>query len=473
MTFVSTALFAQEKELHLILGGNTGLTNFSYKLETGTPKSDLGFGAFIEAQYYFDQYFGFSIGLDFSIFNTNSYFKDKKFLFPGSKDNEKDSCDITVQLRDWTERQKTYFLDIPLLLKLQYKWGEKEKHGFYFGLGIKLQIPVSSNYEKTNRDITVYGHYPALGFPAGKEGYGVELSWYGEETNDDLFWSGENQLKTGCGIIGEIGFLIGLSRRVDMMIGVSADYGFVNIKKNSDDLLEVEKDRMTRDDKLGKIVSYNGILNSKKTNMIYPLSVKANLGLRIKIGKLGKRNNQKIQTKKPTEISNNIESRPVRKDTIIVNPIIVPIYLPLTSEDDQKEIEQRPINYNESPKTGKEKSMSQTVIDEIEESIYFVQHKYDLDQKAMEVLDRKVAQMKRHPSIRISMIGHTCEPGSGTQNDELAHNRVLSARYYMIGKGITPHRIEVVPRSKHHPFFPNSTDEYRRLDRRVDFIFRE
>jgi outer membrane protein OmpA-like peptidoglycan-associated protein len=478
--FTMTNIFAQEKGLHLTLGGNVGRTNFSYKLESGMPKPGLGFGAGIGAHYYFTQYLGLSIGMDLSVFNTNSHFEDKKFLFPGMKDIEQDTCDLTVRLRNWTEAQKTYFLDIPLLARFQCKWGRKEMHGFYLGLGIKLQIPVSSSYKKADGKVQVYAYYPKYGLNLGEEGLGVELPWYGYGTNDDIFWKGKNQLKMGCAITGEAGFLIGLSRRVDLTLGMMADYGFANIKKKSEELMSVDKNRTPQDEKVGEIASYNGILNSNKTNMIHPLSLRATIGLKIKIGKLKEENNLDDQTKQLAEVLKSMEGKG-RRDTIVVNPVVIPIYIPSDSAGGYRG--GRPSRYYDEdyyddggargaePRRSRGATLPQEAIDDLEESIYFALDKYDLDQEAIVVLDRKVAQMKKYPYVSVSLVGHTCDLGSTLHNDELSRNRATEARFYMISKGVKPSRIEIVPMGKHYPNYPNTTEESRRMNRRVDFKF--
>ena len=470
--FTTTNIFAQEKGLHLFLGGNAGRTNFSYRLEAGNPKADLGYGASIGAQYYFTEYLGLSLGVDLSVFNTISHFnQNREFKFPGIIDSDKDSCDITIELRKWEEGQKTYFIDIPLLMRFQYKWGRKEMHGFYLALGVKLQVPFSTNYKKAQGDVGVYGYYPEWELTLGWAEKGVELPWHGYGTNSDMDWSGKNQLKLGCAIQAEAGLLIGLSRRVDLTIGALADYGFLNIKKNHDNLVELVKNKTPQEGEVGAVASYNGVLNSNKTNMIHPSSIRATLGLRVKIGKLKEKEDPDDQAKKLAEILANME--PGKRDTIIINPVIS---LPFDSA--WIEAMKRMPRYDDGdddPARIKRTAATvpQEVIDDLEESIYFALDKYDLDDEAIEVLDRKVAQMKKYPYVSVSLVGHTCDLGTNPHNDELSRNRAMSARFYMISKGIKPSRIEIVPMGKHHPTYPNNTEESRKLNRRVDFMFNQ
>ena len=460
--FASTNIFAQEKGLYLTLGGSVGHTNFKYKLEDGKPKPGIGFGAGIGAQYFFTKHLGLSLGVDLSIFNTYSCFdKDKLFRLPTMVDNENDTCNVSVVLRGWTESQKTYFIDIPLLLRFQHKWGKKELHGFYFAFGPKLQIPVSSSYKKAEGDVKVYAHYPKYNLPLGDGNLGEEIPWHGYG-NTDKNWKGKNNLKLGCSIMGEAGFLIGLSRRIDLSVGISAEYGFLNIKKNNDNLLNVVVEKTPQDGAVADIVTYNGILNSNMTNAIHPVAIKANIGLRIKIGKLSKKEDEDEQ--KLDEILDKLKNR----DTIIINPVVVPVYLPNPNANPEE-------TTPNGSSIGKRKGapIPQEVIDELEEPIYFALDKYFLDQEAIEILDRKVARMKKYPDASVSIIAHTCDLGTSIHNDELSRNRALAARFYMINKGIAPSRIEIIPMGKHYPMYPNTTEDSRRLNRRDDFIFNQ
>jgi len=78
--------------------------------------------------------------------------------------------------------------------------------------------------------------------------------------------------------------------------------------------------------------------------------------------------------------------------------------------------------------------------------------------------------MKKYPAMTVALVGHTCDLGSNVLNDELSQNRCISARNYMIRKGIRASRIDIVPMGKHHPDYPNNSEANRELNRRVDFM---
>jgi len=484
--------FAQEKGLHLTLGGTLGWTNFAYKLDGGNYERKAGGSGYLGAQYFFNSHWGISLAAEFTVYNTRSLYTDTKlFEFKGEVDDEGDNYDLKIRLINWKEEQKTNFMEIPLMGVYQYKFGKKERHGFYMGLGFKVQIPLSTYFKRVEGEVKVSGYYPLWKLYLGEEGFSVELPQHAYGTNENRQWNGKDNLRTGLALTGKFGFLLGLSPRVDLMLGISTDYGLSDMSKKRENLLgPVEGTPQQTGSYVSEQVYYNGILNSNQATRINARSFRGEVGLRIKIGKLKERDELSDldgQTKKLVEILSNMERGYGKRDTIVVNPVVVPIYLPLPDGEGYGEGGIRPANYEGSygttPSSGgaatgggtirRGAALPQSVIDELEESIYFSLDGADLDKVAIAVLDRKIAQMKKYPHATVSVVGHTCDLGSGIHNNELSLNRAVAARFYMISKGIKPSRIEVIPMGKHYPTYPNSTEESRRLNRRVDFIFNE
>jgi len=459
--FAMATASAQEKGLHLTLGGGLGWTNFAYNLDDGCSKGRLGYGGTIGAQYFFSRHWGISLAGEFYVFNTQSRFdKDKGFLFPNQVDDQEDIYDFHLHLINWKESQKTYFLEIPLMGVYQHKFGKKERHGLYFGLGVKAQIPVStSSYERAG-DVKAWGHYPEWNVDLGLP---VELPHHGYGTNKNRDWHGENTLKTSFAAVGEFGFLFGLSRRVDLTLGVVADYGFRNISGKEEQLLGPVSGVTQQDGSyVAENVFYNGVLNSDMASQINPWSVRGKIGLRIKIGKL-----KPIDDDAEEDTIEDI-ARPPRTpiiDTIFVYPVIKYVQPDDDGTGDGSDGKggMRPSSRNYYEPIPEEDEA------ELIESIYFDLDKSYLTAKSIEVLDRKVALMRKYPQAVLTVIGHTCDLGTGNHNDKLSYDRADAARFYLIEKGINPTRIIPIPKGMKNPTYPN-TDPNRPLNRRVDFF---
>jgi outer membrane protein OmpA-like peptidoglycan-associated protein len=471
VVFAMGTTFAQEKGLHLTLGGGLGWTNFAYDLDEGSNKGRLGYGGTIGAQYFFNNHWGISLAGEIYRFNTQSRFdgyknaiekkNDKMFEFPEQVDDEGDMYDFYLHLKNWRENQKTNFFEIPLMAVYQKKFGRLEKHGLYFGLGIKLQIPMKSTFERYEGDVLTEALYHEWELPF-KPGWSGDLSHHGYGTNKNRDWNGENTLRTGVAAVGEFGFLFGLSRRVDLTLGVVADYGLANIgTKEKAELLGpipgvTQQDGVKAKDgsDVAKNVFYNGILNSDQiVDKIHPWSLRGKIGVRIKIGKL-----------KPIEEIEEIERSGRRSgpDTIFVYPIVV-----YKNPPEEPAEERTPVTRSEAP------AAYQPIPDEIEveliEPIYFDLDKYVLTAKSIEVLNRKVELMKKYPQAVLTVVGHTCDKGTGSHNDVLSANRAEAARMYLIRKGVSPTRIVPIPMGMREPDYINNSEDNRKLNRRVDF----
>ncbi len=84
-------------------------------------------------------------------------------------------------------------------------------------------------------------------------------------------------------------------------------------------------------------------------------------------------------------------------------------------------------------------------------------------------LDRLVNLLLQNPSFRLSIEGHTDNKGSHDFNMDLSERRTASVRNYLIKKGISASRLTNQGFGETKPIAPNTTDEGRQLNRRVEF----
>jgi outer membrane protein OmpA-like peptidoglycan-associated protein len=77
--------------------------------------------------------------------------------------------------------------------------------------------------------------------------------------------------------------------------------------------------------------------------------------------------------------------------------------------------------------------------------------------------------MQENPEIIIELSAHTDDKGKHEYNMTLSNNRAKSAADYIISKGIDKNRIRSIGYGESKPLVPNSTDENRAINRRVEF----
>ncbi len=86
------------------------------------------------------------------------------------------------------------------------------------------------------------------------------------------------------------------------------------------------------------------------------------------------------------------------------------------------------------------------------------------------ILDRVYKILEKYGSYDIVIEGHTDDVGSEEYNLKLSEKRALAVRDYLINKGTKPERLRYVGMGESLPFYPNTNDENRRRNRRVEFL---
>lgn len=349
LLFVSVAAISQEKGSYLNVSGGLGLQGFKYNPKGITPNNYnnllLGWNGGIGYSYFFTKHFGFNIGVGMSYFRSsggyNVKFNKYEYYDLGNQidddfyvENPNMFFNLRARLQDWKEVQTGYTFDIPLMFMFQNRFGEKKKHGFYAGLGAKIQIPfISTRYEVIDARfanqgrLNISGYYPDWHMEiaaGGTEDPQVPQHGYGtiHNPNEALGWKGNAKVKTSYSLISEIGFMYAITKRIDFMYGLYFDYGLNNIKADGEKTpLMVANNPYhsgypAGERYVGKGIAYNGFMNSDRTDYINLVSMGIKLGLR-------------IQLCKPKEEFNVIEQPVVIfvdtvyiKDTIIIQDTI-------------------------------------------------------------------------------------------------------------------------------------------------------
>jgi len=102
-------------------------------------------------------------------------------------------------------------------------------------------------------------------------------------------------------------------------------------------------------------------------------------------------------------------------------------------------------------------------------NVYFDFDKWFLRPESFVELDRVVKMLEENPAVEIEMSAHTDSWGSDQYNFKLSDNRARSVMEYILSKGIAPVRIRSQGYGETKPVVPNTSDENRQLNRRVEF----
>ncbi len=101
--------------------------------------------------------------------------------------------------------------------------------------------------------------------------------------------------------------------------------------------------------------------------------------------------------------------------------------------------------------------------------IYFDQSHPDLRPECCAALDELASTLHKHPELRLNVTGHTDNAGDFFLNVQLSRDRAKAVADYLLGKGVAAERIVWRGLGGVYPVAPNTTEDNKRKNRRVEF----
>ena len=106
----------------------------------------------------------------------------------------------------------------------------------------------------------------------------------------------------------------------------------------------------------------------------------------------------------------------------------------------------------------------------ITQQIHFEFDKDKIRSESFPILDAVADVLKTNPNIKIDVQGHTDNKGAADYNKKLSDRRAASVKKYLVGKGIDGARLVSHGYGAEMPIVPNTNDQNRALNRRVQFV---
>jgi peptidoglycan-associated lipoprotein len=106
------------------------------------------------------------------------------------------------------------------------------------------------------------------------------------------------------------------------------------------------------------------------------------------------------------------------------------------------------------------------------EDVHFDFDRYTLRPEALRILDEAVKAMQSDNTLRLTIEGHTDSIGTNEYNLALGERRANSAREYLVSRGISADRLNIVSYGEERPKHDNTREETRRLNRRAALTVR-
>lgn len=106
----------------------------------------------------------------------------------------------------------------------------------------------------------------------------------------------------------------------------------------------------------------------------------------------------------------------------------------------------------------------------ITQQIHFEYNKAKIRKESFPVLDAVVEVLGKNPDIKIEVQGHTDNRGSAKYNKNLSDKRAGSVMKYLVSHGVSASRLDSHGYGFERPLVPNTSDQNRALNRRVQFV---
>ncbi|MBL4677552.1 MAG: OmpA family protein, partial [Mucilaginibacter sp.] len=83
-------------------------------------------------------------------------------------------------------------------------------------------------------------------------------------------------------------------------------------------------------------------------------------------------------------------------------------------------------------------------------------------------LDKAVVEMKKDPSVKFQLDGHSSAEGSEQHNMDLSVERANSVKTYLVNSGVDAGSLSIKGYGESKPLNANKTEEERSVNRRVE-----
>lgn len=104
------------------------------------------------------------------------------------------------------------------------------------------------------------------------------------------------------------------------------------------------------------------------------------------------------------------------------------------------------------------------------DDILYATDSYDLTGDSKFILDQFVKFLKEHPSVKVTIQGHTDDVGNDAANKILSANRAKGAMEYIASQGVSSSRLKSEGFGESKPKVPNNSEANRAKNRRTDFL---
>ncbi|MCL2413809.1 MAG: OmpA family protein [Bacteroidales bacterium] len=441
--------------------GGGGLSTLNYKVNFGTQRMNLGGHFGFGYRYFFSPNWALGTSVELEFYRTRFDMDNLSFRFM-TTDMQGVEFEFRSIVSNFEERQRAMLLQIPLMLQFQTNKPGRQ-HQFYAAVGGKIGIPVRGRYNST-ADFRNAGYFSYENSLYDTQ----EFMGFGNFPNRRS--QGSLNFKTSFFLSAETGIKWRLNDRHSLYTGLYIDYGLNNIARAASTrptLIEYNKANP-------RAFVVNSIINSQYTPMgsntaqvftdkIRPIAI--GIKMRLTFGRGCERRNAQAA------------SQAILSKTISQQPNSLQIVQSDYDEETQKALaggvvgEAAEETLHKAGEATEEERMN-AIIKQLGQPIdRYALNQVEPGEYQKQKLDEKIALLKQYPNLKFYIQGHTCDIGTREANERVGFGRDVGVRAYIISQGIDPSRILGVECKRDTmPLVPNTSEENRRKNRRVQLI---
>ncbi|MDR1864602.1 MAG: OmpA family protein [Bacteroidales bacterium] len=461
--FVAAAVTAQQSRHEFSVGAGGGLSTLNVKPALG--KATQGFGGFFGLGYTYrlSEKWEVGTGVSAALFNSRLNASELNESYPSSDGTE--DVEYRYRLSGYSENQQAILLNIPVMLRFQ-------TGKLYAALGGKAGIPLSATYDSKAAGLTASGYYAASDLTLNDPPF----MGFGEFAN--LSGKGDLELKSVFFASAELGLKWQLGGKTVLYTGVYVDYGLNSALKPPAANAHLIDYRASDDYQPNSALTSSNA-GRAMVDKLNPVAAGIKLSLAFGSSKSGasaasaagatvSQPAADVQLEEERRLQAAEEQRKAEEQQFKI------------AEEQRKADEQRLKVAEEQRKADEQRLAEETrkaeetrlyaeAVTQIQQPVsgYSV-GSAELSPENKSDLDEKAALLQRHPNMNVLIEGHTCNIGTHAVNITIGQNRANVAKDYLVRKGIAATRITTVSKAETEPVVPNTNEENRRKNRRVE-----
>lgn len=426
---------AGAQELNVWLNG--GRQGLAYNVQNG--QSSLLAGGSLGLGYTFPiaRHWGILAGVTGGFYGTKTTLNNTTFT-SGQVDNTGSAFEYGVQTVGYKETQRFFSFGVPVMLQY-HTTGPKTQ--WYFNGGGKLLLPLDVKVKSSAQSLVLSGYYPNYNLELSdlpQHGFGTDNGWNGSTTY---------KLRTTGALVAETGLSFPLSHKTRLYTGLYFEYGVSNSKRKNTATAFVPYNPNGVTD-----IQAGTVLNTSTTGdarfLAYGIQVKLGFGH----GKA-----------KPA-------TRPVPQEAPQINTPDTTQAKPATAsqEKPQEKPQEKEPEQQQAQQPPAKPVVDSAAIEVVQQPVVFgTLNKIAIPANQRPHLDQVADLLSKNPDIRVSIIGHTCNIGTGKENTRVGLERARAVAKYLQDKGIDPGRMDITSAGDANPMVPNTTPANRSQNRRV------